>query len=65
MRAQLERTTARDLPLVSELLPEVANLAYGLSWRPGQLGATGTSFEWGLKALLDGIEDSKRTRRTK
>jgi AcrR family transcriptional regulator len=64
MRAQLERTTTRDFPLVSELLPQVANLAYGLSWRPGRLGATGTSFEWGLKALLDGMEDSKRTRRT-
>jgi hypothetical protein len=60
MRAQLEPTTTRDFPLVSELLPEVANLAYGLSWRPGRLGATGTSFEWGLKVLLDGIEGSKR-----
>ena len=59
MRIQLERMTARDLPIVSELLPEVANLAYGLSWRPGRLGAAGTSFAWGLKALLDGIEGSK------
>jgi TetR/AcrR family transcriptional regulator, tetracycline repressor protein len=65
MRAQLEQTTAHDFPIVSELLPQVANLAYGLSWRPARLGATGTSFAWGLKALLDGIEASKRTRRTK
>jgi hypothetical protein len=65
MRAQLERATAREFPIVSELLPEVANLAYGLSWRPGRLGATGTSFAWGLKALLDGIEGSKRKRRAK
>jgi AcrR family transcriptional regulator len=65
MRTLLERTTARDFPIVSELLPEVANLAYGLSWLPGQVGAADTSFEWGLKALLDGIEGSKRMRRTK
>ena len=64
MRIQLEPTTTRDLPIVSELLPQVANLAYGLSWRPGRLGAAGTSFDWGLKALLDGIEASKRQRRT-
>jgi hypothetical protein len=64
MRAQLERATTRDFPIVSELLPEVANLAYGLSWRPGQLGAARTSFEWGLKALLDGIEASKHKHQT-
>ena len=63
MRALLEPTTTRDFPLVNELLPEAANLAYGLSWRPGRLGATGTSFEWGLKALLDGIE-GRNERRT-
>jgi TetR/AcrR family tetracycline transcriptional repressor len=65
MRTQLERATARDFPIVSELLPEVANLAYGLSWRPGRLGVAGTSFEWGLKVLLDGLEASKHKRRTK
>lgn len=64
MRTQLERATARDFPIVSELLPEVANLAYGLSWLPRRAGAADTSFEWGLKALLDGIEGSKRMRRT-
>jgi TetR/AcrR family transcriptional regulator, tetracycline repressor protein len=62
MRAQLERATAREFPIVSELLPEVANLAYGLSWRPGRLGEAQTSFEWGLRALLDGIETSKHKR---
>jgi TetR/AcrR family transcriptional regulator, tetracycline repressor protein len=62
MRAQLEPTTTRNFPIVSELLPQVANLAYGLSWRPGRLGATGTSFEWGLKALLDGIEGRSQRR---
>jgi TetR/AcrR family transcriptional regulator, tetracycline repressor protein len=59
MRTQLERTTVRDFPILSELLPQFANLAYGLSWRLGRLGAAGTSFEWGLKALLDGVEASK------
>jgi AcrR family transcriptional regulator len=65
MRAQLERATTGDFPIVSELLPQVANLAYGLSWRPERLGAAHTSFEWGLKVLLDGIEASKHKRRTK
>jgi AcrR family transcriptional regulator len=62
MRTQLEPTTTRDFPIVSELLPEVANQAYGLSWLPGRAGATGTSFEWGLKALLDGIQGRSERR---
>ena len=64
MRAQLERTTARDSPTVSGLLPEVTNLAYGLSWLPGRLGEASASFEWGLEALLDGIEGRERKRRS-
>jgi TetR/AcrR family transcriptional regulator, tetracycline repressor protein len=64
MRAQIERATAHDFPIVSELVPQFANLAYGLSWLPGRLGEARTSFEWGLKALLDGIECSNTKRRT-
>jgi AcrR family transcriptional regulator len=55
MRTQLERIS-RDFPIINGLMPEVANLAYGLSWLPGRLGEARTSFEWGLKALLDGFE---------
>jgi AcrR family transcriptional regulator len=56
MRTQLERVTTHDFPIVSQLLPQFANLGYGLSWLPGRLGEAGTSFQWGLRALLDGIE---------
>jgi AcrR family transcriptional regulator len=56
MRTLIERATARDFPIVSELVPQFATMAYGLSWLPGRLGEARTSFEWGLKALLDGIE---------
>ena len=31
-------------------------VAYGLRWLPGRLGEAGTSFDWGLEALLDGFE---------
>jgi AcrR family transcriptional regulator len=55
MRTQLERISG-DLPIINGLMPEVANLAYGLSWLPGRLGEARTSFEWGLKALLDGFD---------
>ena len=54
MRTQLERATVSEFPIVSGLMPEVVNRAYGLGWVPGRLGVAGTSFEWGLKALLDG-----------
>jgi AcrR family transcriptional regulator len=64
MRTQIERATAHDFPIVSELVPQFANLAYGLSWLPGRLGEARTSFEWGLKALLDGIECGDGQRRT-
>jgi TetR/AcrR family tetracycline transcriptional repressor len=63
MRTQLERTTAHDFPIVTELLPQVANLAYGLSWLPGRLGEARASFEWGLNALLDGVQSSKGKRK--
>jgi TetR/AcrR family tetracycline transcriptional repressor len=63
MRTQLERISG-DFPIVGELMPEVANLAYGLSWLPGRLGEARTSFEWGLKALLDGFEGRESKRRT-
>src|SRR5688572_25758348 len=58
MRTQLERVT-NDFPIINGLMPDVANLAYGLSWLPGHLGEARTSFEWGLKTLLDGFEGRK------
>jgi hypothetical protein len=54
MRAQLD-LAADGMPLLRELKPEVANRAFGLSWRPDRFGGSRTSFEWGLDALLDGF----------
>lgn len=58
MRTQLERISG-NFPIIKTLMPEVTNFAYGLSWLPGRLGEARTSFEWGLKALLDGFEARK------
>ncbi len=55
MRAHLERITGQEFPTVSALMPGVANSAYGLSWLPRRLGEARSSFDWGLKALLDGF----------
>jgi TetR/AcrR family transcriptional regulator, tetracycline repressor protein len=62
MRSQLRNTDPVDHPIVTEMLLDVANHAYGLSWKQAKLGVGGTSFEWGLTALLDGFERRKRPR---
>jgi hypothetical protein len=55
MRKQLELTTLEDFLIVSELMSNVTNLAFGLSWKPDRFGASRSSFEWGLDALLSGV----------
>lgn len=65
MRAQLSGDAAA-YPIVTELLPDLANQAYGLRWVPERLGNGHASFEWGLDIVLDGFEArGARKRRTK
>jgi hypothetical protein len=42
---------------------ELANRAFGLSWRPDRFGGSRSSFEWGLDALLNGFERAGGARR--
>ena len=49
-----------QFPTISGLKATVMNRTYGLRWSPKRLGTTGLSFEWGLDALLRGIEDKAR-----
>ena len=49
-----------QFPTISGLKATVKNRTYGLRWEPKRLGITGLSFEWGLEALLRGIEDKAR-----
>jgi len=60
MRRQLEDGGGLGAPTVAELMSPGANIAFGLRWAPGRLGAANTSFDWGLKALLDGFEAGQR-----
>jgi len=53
MRAQIEERAA-ELPIERPVV-DAAQLGYGLSWLPRRLGDDGSSFEWGLAALLDGL----------
>ncbi len=59
MRSQLNDANERGFPIVAELMPQIANLAYGLRWIPGRLGIAEASFEWGLRALLNGFEGQR------
>jgi AcrR family transcriptional regulator len=63
MRAQLEGATVDGSSVVGELQADLANRAFGLSWRPERFGGSRTSFEWGLQALLDGFERRATPRR--
>jgi AcrR family transcriptional regulator len=63
MRAQLDLATPEELPLMSTFKRELANRAFGLSWRPERFGGSRRSFEWGLDALLEGFEHGARRRR--
>jgi AcrR family transcriptional regulator len=55
MQAQLSTVDRESHPVVSGLSPERLTQAYGLSWKPEPLGEARSSFEWGLKVMLDGI----------
>jgi AcrR family transcriptional regulator len=55
MRAQVAATDRQSHPIVSKLSPQRLTQAYGLSWKPEPLGEARSSFDWGLKVLLDGI----------
>jgi AcrR family transcriptional regulator len=55
MRAQLANMDRESHPIVSALSPRLLTHAYGLSWKPEPLGGARSSFEWGLKLLLDGL----------
>lgn len=54
------RGAGDHFPTISGLKATVMNRTYGLRWSPKRLGTTGLSFEWGLDALLRGIEDKAR-----
>jgi AcrR family transcriptional regulator len=55
MRAQIAAMDRESHPIVSALSSQRLTQAYGLSWKPEPLGEARSSFEWGLKVLLDGI----------
>jgi AcrR family transcriptional regulator len=61
LRSHLRDATDDEFfPTISGLETAVVNRAYGLRWTPKRLGPTGQSFEWGLDALLRGIEEKAR-----
>ena len=61
IRAEMDRISAHDFPIIRELMSRIRNTAYGLRWESGRLGLTGKSFEWGLDALLDGFQARRNT----
>ncbi len=62
MRRQLEEMDPGAFPILTELMPDVADRAFGLPSRPRRSGESGSSFAWGLAALLDGVAARKRRR---
>lgn len=55
VRAYLGSLDADEHPALSGSLPDLENRAFGLRWDAGPLGRDGTSFGFGLDALLDGL----------
>ena len=56
MRTQLAALDHDLYAMVTRLPAQVVAHAYGLSWKPEPLGEARSSFNWGLKALLDAID---------
>jgi len=54
MRDLIEES-ASAMPSVAELRPDDGSLGYGLSWQPRTFEGS-SNFEWGLQALLDGMQ---------
>jgi AcrR family transcriptional regulator len=59
MRKVVERASATDLPIVASLPARARGRAFGLRWQRGRLGESRRSFEWGLRALIDGFEQGQ------
>lgn len=55
MRTELASLDPAHFPIVTSLPSHVVTRTYGLAWKPEPLGEARSSFDWGLRVLLDGI----------